>query len=371
MGLSHCECSSQRCTVACQPVRVQTLGGSQKSRPTHTRLHSVRNFSPSKVGVAKWLRDVLSHCECSSQRCTVACQPVRVQTLWTPRTCRSALNTAHHICTAGAPPLPPSFFPHSAISFITSARHRPHSTLTMRVTFSILLFPLLLFTCSYASPIPSSLHSAPSTPRAAFPWLDPSLSLSQRITPLLAALTLDEKVSLSQHTNPPIPHLGLPGYSWWSEGSHGVAWAGLATVFPSPIALAATWDSPLQLLIGQAVANEARGKHNAAKARRGGNSSDWEGLSFYAPNINLFMSTPPHPRTQQHSTTAHSSLSTHPVLALVLLSLCVQSLSMGQRAGVLWRGPSSDRYPGRCLCQGDADECDDVLFLLPADSVDR
>jgi len=32
-------------------------------------------------------------------------------------------------------------------------------------------------------------------------------------------------------------------YDWWSEALHGVANAGIATVFPEPIGLAATFDT--------------------------------------------------------------------------------------------------------------------------------
>jgi len=34
-------------------------------------------------------------------------------------------------------------------------------------------------------------------------------------------------------------------YNWWSEGLHGIARAGIATVFPQAIGLGATWDEDM------------------------------------------------------------------------------------------------------------------------------
>ena len=73
-----------------------------------------------------------------------------------------------------------------------------------------------------------------------FPFQDTSLSVSERVEDLLSRLTLEEKLSLMEHRNPAIPSLGLPAYSWWNEALHGVGRNGLATVWPMPIALAAS-----------------------------------------------------------------------------------------------------------------------------------
>ena len=48
-----------------------------------------------------------------------------------------------------------------------------------------------------------------------------------------------------------IPRLGIPEYTWWNEGLHGVARSGYATVFPQAIGLAATWDTRLHALCGR------------------------------------------------------------------------------------------------------------------------
>jgi beta-glucosidase len=113
-----------------------------------------------------------------------------------------------------------------------------------------------------------------------------SLSIEQRVDDLVSRMTLEEKVRQMQNTAPAIPRLGLPSYDWWSEGLHGVAFSGYATVFPQAIGMAATWDENLVHLEGETIATEARAKYN--QAQREGNHSIFFGLDFWSPNINIF-----------------------------------------------------------------------------------
>ncbi|RAV98970.1 glucan 1,4-alpha-glucosidase [Pseudochryseolinea flava] len=85
---------------------------------------------------------------------------------------------------------------------------------------------------------------------------------------------------------PAIERLGIPRYNWWSEGLHGVARAGLATVFPQAIGLGATWDDDLMNRVSTAIADEARAKHHnfVEKDKR----FIYQGLTLWSPNINLF-----------------------------------------------------------------------------------
>ena len=69
------------------------------------------------------------------------------------------------------------------------------------------------------------------------PWLNTSLPIPERVDLLVARMTLEEKIAQRMHQAPAIPRLGIPEYNWWSEGLHGVARAGLATVFPQAIGL--------------------------------------------------------------------------------------------------------------------------------------
>jgi len=117
-------------------------------------------------------------------------------------------------------------------------------------------------------------------------WQDTSISLEERVEWLVQNLTLDEKLSLMVHQNPAIPRLGLPAYSWWNEALHGVGRAGIATVYPMPIAMAATFDPALIGQVFANVASEARWKY--LEAQDTGGYGDYTGLTFFTPNINIF-----------------------------------------------------------------------------------
>ena len=122
---------------------------------------------------------------------------------------------------------------------------------------------------------------------ASHPYLDPSLPLAQRVDDLIGRLTVPEKVNQLLHENNAVERLGLPAYNWWSEACHGVGRNGRATVFPQVIGLAATWNRPLLRAIAAATADEARAKHHAA-VRAGCVGQQYQGLTFWTPNINIF-----------------------------------------------------------------------------------
>nr|WP_284385080.1 glycoside hydrolase family 3 protein [Dyella flava] len=103
---------------------------------------------------------------------------------------------------------------------------------------------------------------------------------------LVAKMTLPEKVSQLQSSAPAIPRLGIAAYDWWSEGLHGIARDGYATVFPQAIGLAASWDDALLHQVGTTVSTEARAKFNAAGV--GHDHARYQGLSIWSPNINIF-----------------------------------------------------------------------------------
>lgn len=117
-------------------------------------------------------------------------------------------------------------------------------------------------------------------------YLDPSQPLANRIQDLLSQMTVEEKASQMLHRSPGVPRLGIPEYNWWNECLHGVARAGLATVFPQAIGLGATFDEDLALRVASAISDEARAKHHHAVSR--GNRGQYAGLTFWTTNINIF-----------------------------------------------------------------------------------
>ncbi len=108
----------------------------------------------------------------------------------------------------------------------------------------------------------------------------------ERAAGLVWQMTLEEKVGQMQNSAPAIPRLGVPAYDWWNEALHGVARAGLATVFPQAIGLAATWDTELERRIADTISTEARAKYNDFSRRD--IRTRYHGLTFWSPNINIF-----------------------------------------------------------------------------------
>jgi beta-glucosidase len=118
------------------------------------------------------------------------------------------------------------------------------------------------------------------------PYLDPKLPIEQRVDDLISRMTLEEKVSQMMNAAPAIPRLGIPQYDWWNEALHGVAFSGVATVFPQAIGLGATFDPQLVNRVGTVISDEARAKYH--EAQRQGNYNRFYGLTFWSPNINIF-----------------------------------------------------------------------------------
>ncbi len=145
--------------------------------------------------------------------------------------------------------------------------HKPWQAATHRVTTSLMLF-------------------AAAATLAAQPYKDPTLPPATRAADLITHLTLEEKALLMEHNSPAIPRLGIPQFSWWNEALHGLGRNGTATVFPITMALAASWDDTMIHDIFTAVSDEARAKNNLA--RNTGQIKQYQGLSFWTPNINIF-----------------------------------------------------------------------------------
>lgn len=109
---------------------------------------------------------------------------------------------------------------------------------------------------------------------------------TEEINALINEMTLEEKVSLMLHESMAVDRLGIPEYNWWNEGLHGIGRAGHATVFPQTIGLAATFDTKLAKQEYEVISDEARAKYN--DAIKAGNRSQYKGLTFWTPNINIF-----------------------------------------------------------------------------------
>jgi beta-glucosidase len=143
--------------------------------------------------------------------------------------------------------------------------------------------PFVLFVVLIFAP---HAHAQKQADTSSFPYMNPALPLDQRVDDLIARMTLDEKASQMRDHAPAIPRLGVPKYDWWNEGLHGVAFAGYATNFPQVIGMAATWDTKLVHQMAETISTEARAKYN--QAMRDNDHEMFFGLTFWAPNINIF-----------------------------------------------------------------------------------
>lgn len=107
--------------------------------------------------------------------------------------------------------------------------------------------------------------------------MDKRISFAERAAELVSSMTLEEKRMQSDHKADAIERLNVPAYDYWSEGLHGVARSGYATVFPTAIGMATSWNVDLVERIAEVTANEARAYNN----------EKGKGLSYWSPTINL------------------------------------------------------------------------------------
>ncbi len=162
----------------------------------------------------------------------------------------------------------------------------------MRIRPARLAAPVILALSALAAPAALAQDAAAppgelAKPGAALPYLDTSLDFETRARDLVARMTLEEKAHQAGHTAPAIPRLNVPAYNWWNEGLHGVARAGIATVFPQAIGLAATFDTDRMHKSATVISDEFRAKY-LDTLQPDGSSGFYQGLTVWSPNINIF-----------------------------------------------------------------------------------
>lgn len=113
-----------------------------------------------------------------------------------------------------------------------------------------------------------------------------NMSFEERARDMVIRMTLFEKVSQMTYNSASIPRLGISSYNWWNEALHGVARAGVATMFPQAIGMAATFDENLVYSVAEVISTEGRAKYH--EAQRKGDHDIYKGLTFWSPNINIF-----------------------------------------------------------------------------------
>lgn len=117
-------------------------------------------------------------------------------------------------------------------------------------------------------------------------WKDTSKSFENRAHDLVDRMNNEEKASQLVYYSSALPRFGISEYNWWNECLHGVARAGVATVFPQAIGLAASFNLELTKDVAMAISDEARAKHHQAKKM--GDFGMYKGLTYWSPNVNIF-----------------------------------------------------------------------------------
>lgn len=117
-------------------------------------------------------------------------------------------------------------------------------------------------------------------------YLDEGLSFEERAEDLVSRMTLEECAAQLLHGAKGVQRLGVKDYNWWNEALHGVARAGMATVFPQAIGMAASFDEELMQDVADVISTEGRAKYNVSQ--KYGDYGIYKGLTFWSPNVNLF-----------------------------------------------------------------------------------
>ena len=119
------------------------------------------------------------------------------------------------------------------------------------------------------------------------PYQNPNLTARERAKDLCSRLTLDEKAQLMLDESPAIPRLGIKKFFWWSEALHGAANMGNVTVFPEPVAMAASFNPDLLYKCFDVASTEFRAQYNH-RMLNGGEDEKFHSLSVWTPNVNIF-----------------------------------------------------------------------------------
>ena len=155
-------------------------------------------------------------------------------------------------------------------------------------------------------------------------FCDGSKSFVERASDLLQRLSTKEKLSLMGAHGPDIcafedggvPRLDIPSYTWCTETNTGVSSVCLqegrcATTFPSPAALASSFNRSLWRRKGETQSTEQRALFNLG-AVRGSRTHPLIGLNGWGPNINIV-------RGEQSCACSRSLLCVLHILSLLLL----------------------------------------------------
>jgi len=119
------------------------------------------------------------------------------------------------------------------------------------------------------------------------PFLDPNKTWDARVADYVNRLTLEQKADLLDHRGPTVTVDGFALRSdQWNQCLNGVKWTEPTTLFPTCIAMGATWNPDLVREIAGVLSDEARAIYNGW--RNDPNfKGEHKGLIYRAPVINI------------------------------------------------------------------------------------
>jgi beta-glucosidase len=141
----------------------------------------------------------------------------------------------------------------------------------------------LLVVLALLASLGGSLRAAEPTANPLY--LDPAQPAEKRAQDLVARLTLEEKAMLLNHKGSTVERFGIR-CDRWNQCLQGVWWDQTTTLFPVPLALAATWDSNLVHEVATAISDEARAIYNGWH-QDPAFPGEHKGLIYRAPVINI------------------------------------------------------------------------------------
>jgi beta-glucosidase len=114
-------------------------------------------------------------------------------------------------------------------------------------------------------------------------YRDPTRPIEARIADLISQMTLEEKAAQLNHMSSRNDRLHIPAWGGWNQTLHGVWSRQPTTLFPTAIAMSATWDPALIKVITDSMADEARALYNIGADGAKGK----HGLMYRSPVINI------------------------------------------------------------------------------------
>ena len=117
-------------------------------------------------------------------------------------------------------------------------------------------------------------------------FLDPSQPTGIRVNDLISRLTLEERAILLNHRGPDVTRFNIKSDKW-NQSLHGVWWNRPTTMFPTSIAMGATWDPALIYEEATAISDEARAIYNWWHTDSANFQGERKGLIYRSPVINV------------------------------------------------------------------------------------